>query len=235
MARPNVLLIHGMCCDSSFWEPQVAALSDAGYRVASPDLPWHGGPTAGVTPSLQGLSEWVAALADVWPAVIVGHSLGGMIGLDVALRWPERVAGLALIDSFPSLALNARLLPGMFVKDQASDVRAWIESEREAILARMTQPVYDTIWPSVCEFDLTDWLAEIACPVLGVYGGRGVMDESHGERLRAELMLDRVTGPVTVRIVPGAGHFVNLEQPDAVTRMLLDWLEGLTTKGGATQ
>ncbi len=60
MARPNLLLIHGMCCDSSFWEPQVAALSDAGYRVASPDLPWHGGPTAGVTPSLQGLSAWVA-------------------------------------------------------------------------------------------------------------------------------------------------------------------------------
>ena len=38
-----------------------------------------------------------------------------------------------------------------------------------------------------------------------------------------------------VRIVPGAGHFVNLEQPETVTRMLLDWLEGLTTKGGATQ
>ena len=232
MARRNAVLIHGMCCDSSFWAPQIGALSDAGYSVSAPDLPWHGGPTDGVTPSLQGLAEWVADLADVWPAVVIGHSLGGMIGLDIALRRPERVAGLALVDSFPSLELNGRALPDMFVEDQASDVRAWIESERESILARMTQPVYDRIWPSVREFDVTDRLGEIACPLLGVYGGRGIMEESDSERLRAELTLDRVNAPVTVRIVPGAGHFVNLEQPETVSRMLLDWLEELITQSG---
>ncbi len=224
----RAILIHGMCCDSSFWAPQVAALQAAGVEVIAPDLPWHGGPTAGVTPSLQGMVAWVADLADVWPAVIVGHSLGGMMGLAIALCWTERVEGLALIDSYPSLALNGRVLPGLFAEGQDSDVRTWVESERAGILARMTQPVYDTIWPSVREFDVTDRLSEIRCPVLGVYGGRGIMAEDDEDRLRAELMLDRVAGPVTVAVVPGAAHFVNLEHPQAVSRLVTEWLAGLS-------
>jgi len=108
-------------------------------------------------------------------------------------------------------------------------VRTWVESERAGLLARMSRPMYDTIWPSVQEFDVTDRLGEIACPLLGVYGGRGIMEESDAERLRAELNLDQVNAPVTVRIVPGAAHFVNLEEPEAVSRAILDWLAELTT------
>ena len=71
MTRPDVLLIHGFGCDGSFWEPQLIALSDAGYSVTAPDLPCHGELAAKVMPSLDAIAEWVAGLCAGGPAALV--------------------------------------------------------------------------------------------------------------------------------------------------------------------
>ncbi len=227
----RLLLIHGFVCDSRFWAPQEAFLHGLGYEVIAPDLPFHGGPTEGVRQSLEGLAEWVAETLLGEPAVLIGHSLGGMIALQIAHEHPSHVAGLGLVDSFPSLELNRELLPGMFRYSGPDDVRQWVEATRAQLLEQMTLPVYDVLWPTVLAFDARPWLATLACPVLGIYGGRGLYTAADGPRLGEQLGLGRTAGDAEVVVVEDAAHFVQLERPGAVNGALADWLSEWLHRG----
>lgn len=219
------MLIHGFGCDSRFWGPQLPALD--GYELCVPDLPYHGGPVEGVARTLEGLAEWLAKTHLSSPAVLIGHSLGGMIALQLAREHPAVVEGLALVDSFPSLELNSQHLPGLYHEPMNAQLLAWVERTREGIIAAMPQATYEEIWPSIAAFDARPWLTEIRCPVLGIYGGRGRYGADAAAQLRRDLALDGLHGPVTVRVVPAAGHFVNIECAAEVNRAIVAWLERL--------
>ncbi len=220
----RLLLIHGFVCDARFWAPQEAFLSGLGHEVIAPDLPFHGGPTDDVTQSLEGLADWVYRTHLQEPAVLIGHSLGGMIALQIAHDHASQVSGLALIDSFPSLELNRDLLPGMFRDSGPGDVRRWVEATRAQLLEQMTMPVYGALWPTVLAFDARPWLTTLACPVLGLYGGRGLYAAADAPVLREQLGLDRMAGDVDVGIIEQAAHFVGLERPDEANAALGRWL-----------
>ena len=85
------LLIPGSLCDESLWAPQVAALSDAAHaRVCA----WPAG-----LDSVPAMAEAILAGASASPFVLVGFSLGGFIALEMMRREPERILGLALLDT----------------------------------------------------------------------------------------------------------------------------------------
>lgn len=220
----RLLLIHGFVCDSRFWGPQVAFLRGLGHEVVAPDLPFHGGPTEGVSPSLEGLADWLARTHLREPAALIGHSLGGMIALQIVRDRASQVAGLGLIDAFPSLELNRDLLPGMFQASGPSAVSQWVERTRAELLEQMTLPTHDAIWPTVVGFDARAWLAGIACPLLGVYGGRGLYTAADASPLREQLGLGRAAGAAKTVIIEQAAHFVQLERPEEVNGALGRWL-----------
>lgn len=221
----SLTLIHGFGCDSSFWRPQMAHLESLRWLLWAPDLPYHGSAAQEVLPSLSGLAGWVAEGLQGRASVLVGHSLGGMIALKIAHEVPALVRGLVLVDSFPDLALNARYLPEMWVEGAYPQVREWVEGVRKRVIAAMSQTVYDTIWPSVRDFNAVPWLPAMRCPVLGIYGGRNRYRPGDSEFLRQQLRLDRLGGLTRVVIVPGAGHFVNLECPETTNAVLTAWLK----------
>jgi pyruvate dehydrogenase E2 component (dihydrolipoamide acetyltransferase) len=218
----RLLLIHGFGCDSRHWREQAGALE--GHEVCAPDLPYHGGPAAGVSKSLEGLAEWLVETHLSEPATLVGHSLGGMIALRIVRDHPDLVRGVALVDSFASLELNSAYLPGMFPERMEAAVRERIESSRAGIIGNMSQATYDAIWPSVAAFDARPWLSGIRCPLLGIYGGRGRYGGGAAEQLKHDLRLHEVSGPVTLKVIPQAGHFVQLEYPREVNAALVQWL-----------
>jgi len=221
------MLIHGFGCDCRFWEPQATALRAAGWDVATPDLPYHGGPTEGVEQSLQGLAAWVVGRLGGTPAVLIGHSMGGMMALQIAHDRPDLTRAIVLVDAFPSLSVVVPHLPGMFVPGLHRTVRRWIEDTREEVFRNMGQRVYGNLWPTVADFDAVDWLPAITCPALMVIGGRQLYRAEDAERLKADLLLDRLGGPCSVVVVPMTGHFLNLEEPEAVNGTILDWLGAL--------
>ncbi|MCU1595474.1 MAG: alpha/beta hydrolase fold protein [Frankiales bacterium] len=97
--RP-VALLHGQPGRGSEWDPVVAALK--GLRVVAPDRPGYDGTSA---QDFAGNASALAALArasDVERLVVVGHSWGGGVALELALNHPELVAGLCLIGSVGS-------------------------------------------------------------------------------------------------------------------------------------
>ncbi|WP_091078419.1 alpha/beta fold hydrolase [Micromonospora nigra] len=100
-----VLLVHGNCSSSAFWEPLIRRLPDT-LRVVAPDLRGYGDTRRAPVDATRGLADFaddVAALLDdpaLVPAgrraVVVGHSLGGGVAMRLLVDHPDRMAGLLL-------------------------------------------------------------------------------------------------------------------------------------------
>src|SRR3954469_3692210 len=96
---PPLVLVHGLGGAASNWT-ELAPLLARSRRLLVPDLPGHGGSSAlaGV-PGREPFADRVAAVAereDMLPAPVVGHSLGGVVVLRLALRRPDAVQALVL-------------------------------------------------------------------------------------------------------------------------------------------
>ena len=112
---PDVVCIHGLGATKASFFDTAAALTRAGYRVHALDLPGFGGsskPVAGPY-SARWFADTVVEVMDaldIGRAHLVGNSMGGRVAIEVGLRAPERVAGLALLAPGRGLR-QARLAP----------------------------------------------------------------------------------------------------------------------------
>jgi pimeloyl-ACP methyl ester carboxylesterase len=228
-----IVLIHGFGCDARFWQPQLAALKAPGGALQAPDLPFHGGPTQGVAPTLPDLARWVTETCLTSPGVLVGHSLGGMLALQIARDAPEQVLAVVLVDAFPNLRLNAAHLPGLYAGQRHADVRGRVEAMRSQVIAQASPGALEALWPTVEAFDASPWLPDVRPPVYGIYGGRGLYRADETRRLAGDLGLSRVPRCGGLVIVPNAGHFVHLECPEAVNATLVGWLAAGTMEARA--
>jgi pimeloyl-ACP methyl ester carboxylesterase len=98
--RAAIIFLHGTRLTGAQWAVQAAALDDE-FLCFTPDLPGHGS-AADIPFTLAGAAETVAEMIDAkggGRAIVVGLSLGGYVAMEVAARWPERVAGLVLAGS----------------------------------------------------------------------------------------------------------------------------------------
>src|SRR5437867_1150743 len=96
---PPIVLVHGLGGAASNWT-ELAPLLAGRHRLLVPDLPGHGGSSA--LPAVSGLEPFadrvalVAELEGMLPAPVIGHSLGGMVVLRLALRRPADVQAVVL-------------------------------------------------------------------------------------------------------------------------------------------
>jgi pimeloyl-ACP methyl ester carboxylesterase len=228
--RP-LLLLPGLLCDARLWRDQIAGLEGIGAcQVADTTLD-------------AGLGEMaLRALAAAPPRfALAGLSMGGYLALEIMRRAPERVTRLALLDtgarpdteeqarrrrglmaltrSGQFKGVTPRLLPSLLhpahvegplghaVRDMAERVgREAFLRQQQAILQRP---------------DSRPMLPGIAVPTLVVVGEQ---DQLTPPELSEE-MAAAIPGARLVRI-PMAGHLPPMEQPEAVTALLRDWLCG---------
>ena len=96
---PAVVLLHGLGGAASNWTAVAPALAERA-RVVVPELPGHGGSSALPAPvaTLDAYADRVAGVLDA-PAVVAGHSLGGLVALRLASRHPQLVRGVVLAGS----------------------------------------------------------------------------------------------------------------------------------------
>jgi pimeloyl-ACP methyl ester carboxylesterase len=97
---PAIVFIHGAALDHSVWQWQSRYFAHHGYTVLAVDLPGHGRSPGAVRTTIEASAEWMHALleaAGLAKATLVGESMGSLIALEVAMKHPDRVAGIALI------------------------------------------------------------------------------------------------------------------------------------------
>ncbi|MBL8397418.1 MAG: alpha/beta hydrolase [Candidatus Accumulibacter sp.] len=111
--QPALVLIHGAANDRDAWHAVIGHLATAGCAVLAPDLPGHGLSDGPPLASIEALADWLAALLDATgcaQAVIAGHSMGSLVALECAARYPDRISGLALLGCSAPMPVAETLL-----------------------------------------------------------------------------------------------------------------------------
>ncbi len=239
-----VVFSHGLLMDHEMFEPQVEHLRGR-RRVVTWDQRSHGKTETSSEPytywdsaaDLAGLLDHL----EIERAVLAGMSQGGFLSLRFALKWPERVAGLFLIDTQagpePPEAIGrygvmlevweeegltdpiAEAIAAAILGNEWPGRGPWIEKWRRLDTKRLRQP-----WDCLCaREDIHARLAEIQAPAAVVHGMQDVAIEMD----LAERLCSGLPGCRGLHRVQGAGHASNLTHPEPVNRVLDDFLGGL--------
>ncbi|MBX3584526.1 MAG: alpha/beta hydrolase [Rhizobiaceae bacterium] len=230
-----IVLVHGWCCDRSFFHPQVEYFSNAGYRILAVDLRGHGESDA--PPGSYGMQvfaddvAWSAREIGVKDPVIVGHSMGGVVAFDVAARYPDLISGVVMIDSSVVRSIAAlRAIDGLCDALAGPDrVRIAREYVHNALFIATDDPARrDSI--------LNRMAATPAHVMLGAMIGLRDYDPSYASGLinapcvfiSADQPIPRTDIGALQALVPqlmtgrtvGSGHFCQLEVPQQVNAMI---------------
>lgn len=236
----RTVFAHGFTQTGRSWHRVIEL---AGERLGSlhaiaPDLPGHGDAA-----ELRGdLWQCADALASVGgQAAYVGYSMGGRIALHTALRHPDAVERLVLIGATAGIDDEGERSARRTSDNQLADhiirrsvpafIDEWLDKPLFAGLSDETAMREDRLRNTASglasslrlagtgtQEPLWDRLTEIECPVLVLVGEEDTKFTALGRRL-----VDGVTDGRLV-IVPGSGHSVHLERPDATVDALVDFL-----------
>jgi pimeloyl-ACP methyl ester carboxylesterase len=232
--QSSVVFVHGAGGTHQHWLYQVRDLPRA--ATYAPDLPGHGRSQGPGRDRITAYGDWLVAFLDgigLERAVLTGHSMGGGIALDVALRYPDRVAGLGLVATGAKLGVAPALLERL-QQDPETAVRLigdWSYGpEATEEMVRQGRRQLQEASPEVlyqdfvaCDaFDTRQRLREISVPAFVLCGTQDRMTPAK----YASFLRDGIPDS-TLYLVEGAGHMVLVEQPQAVTRALLGLLDRL--------
>ncbi|MGY0057400.1 bifunctional 3-oxoadipate enol-lactonase/4-carboxymuconolactone decarboxylase PcaDC [Streptomyces sp. LZ34] len=218
------------------WDRQIPELSRR-WRVLRFDLPGHGGAPAHPAASVSDLAERLLATLDglgVDRFGYAGCSIGGAIGAELALRHPLRVGSLALVSASPRFGTaDSFRQRGVVVRTNGLDPIARATPERWFTLAfaagqpaivdwsvqmvRTTDPgCYIAACEALAAFDIRAELGRIGAPTLVVVGADDEVTPPADARVLVAGIPD-----ARLALVPGASHLAPVEQPIAVTDLLV--------------
>jgi len=232
---PTFVMIHGLGTDSlaSWYFTLAKPFSEAGMRLVMYDLRGHGHsdrPPTGYqldnfVDDLEGL---LAGMGVTSPVHLIGNSFGGTIAFAYALRRPDAVAGIAVIESEPATEAWAKKMAhnlGRAAKQlPREEALNWISANRGRRTARLARAAGKMLSSTTLAQDIpaSRVLSEaeisgVACPVLCLYG------ENSDLVVQAPVM-ERLLPRVRTVIVPGQHHSILVEMPDFVRELVLTWL-----------
>jgi len=236
--RPMVL-IHGWCCNRSHMRGLAQHFAST-HQVFSVDLPGHGEtPLGDALLSFEGFARRVAdfcAARDLRDAVLVGHSLGGVVAVHAAGVCPDRIAAVVNLDG--ALPLRPEALAAyrrLFAEARERGFRAAVEpfvrqayflpheagAEADALVAAMLAAPSDmaeALLGRFPEIDAPPVLRACRAPLLFIGSSHPRFDVAEVERLRPETWIARVAV---------SGHFVQLFALPQVVAMMEQFLAGV--------
>lgn len=245
-AAPPIVLIHCFSCAMDWWDGMVPLLQ-RNHRVVTVDLLGHGGsekPSSGYTPENQAqvVAEALERL-DVRAATVVGHSLGGSVGVALAEQDPDLVERLVIVDmppdnSYGDLGFIAGLAfqpligealwtikPDFSVRDGLEiafapgfDVPdAYVEDVK-----RLTYTAYDDSPTGTDDFlddaPLDERMKATAKPLMVLMGAK---EQIVNDPQRALDQYSRTVPTAQTHLIPGAGHSPNVERPAQTAKLIL--------------
>jgi pimeloyl-ACP methyl ester carboxylesterase len=239
--KPAVVMIHGAGMDHVVWALQARSLAHRGRAVLALDLPGHGRSAGPALASIAEMSAWLIRCLDasgIGEAALCGHSMGSLIALEAAAAAPERVRRLALLavaakmPVHPDLLAAAKADPrlaahlilswghgpvGHFGGHPAPGL--WLMGGGQRLLERAGAGVLASDLAACNGYDTAHVAARVACPTLLLLGSEDHMTPP----ARAKALGEAIAGSQII-LLPGVGHMMMSEAPDAVIDALLRFL-----------
>jgi pimeloyl-ACP methyl ester carboxylesterase len=235
-----LLLQHGFLGGAGYWLPVLPTITRH-FDVICSDLPGLAGSVDEPVPdTLSGFSDALVALLDVLNIErisMVGHSLGSMVGLQLAIDHPDRLDKLVLYGSASTANLPQRF------ETFAETINRLASEDIEATLNRVVPTWFtegeDAVYYSLCRragagvrtdtamqvlqalstWDVAGQLGGILCPTLVICG-----DRDRSTAPEESLHLYRNIARAQLSIVPGCAHNVHLENPERFVQDVLGFL-----------
>lgn len=242
----SILFVHGFPLNHSMWLSQLEPLA-TGYRVIAPDLRGFG--RSGVTPGTVTMQQFAAdldSLLDVLnipePVTLCGLSMGGYIAFQFVQQYRDRLQSLILCDTRAAAdapeAAQARLelaeavlaegpepvveamLPKLFAESTVKDQPSVVEQVRNMIATTEPAGIAAALRGMAERPDSTGLLAMLDLPVLLLCGEEDRLTTPEVMRGMAEKIPDS-----TFAEIPNAGHMAPMENPEAVNRIIREFLD----------
>jgi pimeloyl-ACP methyl ester carboxylesterase len=237
---PTAVFIHGAEHDHSVWALQTRYFAHHGFSVLAVDLPGHHRSAGPALTGIAALADWLAALLDaagVARACVIGHSMGSLVALDFAARYPARATHLALLATAAPMAVSDALLDAALNREPEAIamVNQWSHSTLSAkpscpgpgfwlhgMNQRLMERVSAAGEPGLFHTDFTacnaytDGLAraaQVRCPVRLIVGRRDAMTPPRAAQALGQAFAEASVPVDTVTLE--AGHALMTEQPDA--------------------
>ncbi len=245
----TVVFSHGLLMNHTMFDAQVETLRDS-YRCVRYDHRCQG--RSGITESgcdmdslCEDAAEFIRCL-DCGPVHFAGLSMGGFVGLRLALHHPGLLRSLTLLDTtadpepplkrlkyrlmvavarrFGFRPLIGTILPLMFGRSFLGDPRrdAELERWRDYMLQADRDAILRATLGVIRRAGVYDRLGSIYTPTLILVGEEDrATPPSLARRMQAGIPISHLA------VIPGAGHSPTIEQPEAVSAAMLDFLVGL--------
>jgi pimeloyl-ACP methyl ester carboxylesterase len=238
-AKPAVIFIHGAGQDHTNWQLPSRWFAWHGHAALAPDLPGHGRSDGPPLETIGDMAQWIGRLMDaagIKTAGLVGHSMGGGIAVEAAAALPDRIPRIVLLGTSLSMPVNDALLTAArdapekahhMITGWAHGPRAkvggnpvpglWMSGGSMALLGRNRPGTLYAAF-NACNLWKTgpDAAARVRCPTLVLIGASDAMTPPKIGRALA----DKIAGSRTV-VIPGSGHMMMYEAPDAVLDELI--------------
>lgn len=229
--EPPLVFVHGVACHRGFWTSQVRRLAGK-HRVLVVDLRGHGDSDAPEQRyTMPGFADdvlWMCSRLEIVRPVVVGHSLGGLVALELA-ACPQHLRAAVLIDSVllpgdSRAAAVSQLIGGLRGGEAEKTLREYFATffgphdnpRRVAWILDQAVRTQPHVTSSVWEESLQSWndaeaLQRSAVPLLYLDAGTVNADLERAVELCPALLIGRTIG---------SGHFSPLEVPDQINAML---------------
>ena len=221
MHEQSFVFIHGSGGDHSAWSHQYAALHKQ-YNVVAIDLPGHGSSEGNGKSDIGSYGIWVKKLLDILKlnnTILVGHSLGAAISLQLAINYPQAIRGIVTVGGGMKMPVNPSIFE--FLKTNPVESIELIckfsvaKENREKfmplLLKSLAQTRIDVLQGdlSACDkFDVSQEMSNISSKALIICGAEDKMTPPEFSRQMSENISD-----AKLCLIEGAGHMVMMERP----------------------
>lgn len=242
--QPYLIFIHGAGSSHLVWSQQSRSFAYAGYNVLAVDFPGHNLSGGAPLESVEEQADWLIGVMDhlkIDKATLVGHSLGGLVCIEVEHKASDRVEKIAFVATSYSVPVGDPLLDSAGTKEQLAKnaMTAWGLGP-EAHHYDNTVPGFSHVGFGLRTMDLNpegavaadlhacnnydsgeEKAANIKCPTMCVFGRKDKMTH-----IKSGMKLAAVLPNNTLHVLEDSGHTIPGERPHELNAFLREFLKG---------